>query len=603
MAETKISVRSDLLKIAEDLKTISQTAADTARSLEEATKGVGKEVDNQVAVVSSGMDKLRKFGKSVASQLGSDFKALFSVNALAGGMKLSEQFGTSIKQAVNLNDTIRNLAPIFGMNEAASDKFKRTLVKNLSAIGVGSDAAANALQGLAETNVRGETNLSEYAKTASQLAGISRQKGQEGNIAKGMANVVVAQGGNPNDPKAMQKVAEDIVRIRNATGKSATEALDTLNKLFSSANTDFKKKLLQGGGVSLAAAGLIGGQGSTAFLERYMGMSKQGRAGIEAQGLGRLIGANGNLDSKAFQRTTDEAKRRGGGNAEFGLQTMGMSEEEAKGFLRLADAMKTNGDAVERARTSQVNLNDEYRKTISLGDAFKANLNKVKGGFTALMDTLGAPNLLNKLTNGLQDASQSGAGSAAVVGGSAILAAMLTGGGLKGIGKGLLQSKAIEGVTGEKSQNVFVTNWPSSFGIGGSGGMAAGAGSALAGGGALATAAAASTALIAAGAAVSIYKGFTQTGDERKEELKGMGAVQDDRGNYISNMMSREDAAALKNNPPKEQTQEEIAASIDRLVEVMSSKGGHGPKDVNVTVKTKDKSLMAFPSGSRGTSQ
>ena len=315
MAETKISVRSDLLKIAEDLKIIAQTANETGQSLGEATKQVGKSVNDQVSVVSGGMNKLRSFGKDLVRQLGSDFKSLFSVNALVGGMKLSEQFGGAVKQAINLNDTIRNLSPIFNMNEAAAERFKRTLVRGLGEIGLGSDAAANALQGLAETPVRGEQALQAYAKTAGELASISKQKGQEAGIAKGLAGVVVAQGGNPNDPRAMQKVAEDIIRIRNATGKSATEALDTLNKLFSSANTDFKKRLLQGGGVSLAAAGLVGGQGSTAFLERYLGLSKQARAGFEAQGLGKLIGANGQLNAGAFQSTITEARRRGGGSS------------------------------------------------------------------------------------------------------------------------------------------------------------------------------------------------------------------------------------------------------------------------------------------------
>lgn len=596
MADTKISVRSDLLKIAEDLKVISNAAQETARSLDEATKQVADGVNDQVAVVSGGMENIAKMGKALAKDLGSDFKALFSVNALAGGLKLNEQFSGAIKQAVTLNDTIRNLAPVFGMNEAAAEKFKRTLVKGLSDIGVGSEAAANALVGLGETNVRGSANLTAYAKTASELAGISKQKGQEGSIAKGMAGVVVAEGGNPNDPKAMQKVAEDIVRIRNATGKSATEALDTLNKLFSSANTDFKKKLLQGGGVSLAAAGLIGGQGSTAFLERYMGLSKQGRAGYEAQGLGRLIGANGQLNSGAFQNTIGEAKRRGSGNAEFGLTTMGMSDDEAKGFLRLADAMKTNGDAIEKARSSVVDINQEYQRTMGLGDSFKANINKVKGGFTELMDKIGAPDLLNKGTDALQGASHTSGGAAAVVGGSALLAAVLTGKGLGGIG-GLLtgeaKKSALENATGEKVQRVEVINFPSSFGSSGGLDLAKKAATVAVGGATIGMGAILGLggAALVGGAALSSH-----TEDSLKEhpEFK-----RDERGNFISNMMSREDAAKLKG---PDQSADQIAKSIDKLVTEMSSGKSH-PKDVNVTVKTKDKTLMAFPTGSRGSSQ
>ncbi len=596
MAETKVSVRSDLLKIVEDLKVIAQTAEQTGASLTEATKEVGKGVNDQVAVVSGGMNKIRSFGKDLVRQLGSDFKNLFAVNAIASGLKLSEQFSGAVRQAVTLNDTIRNLAPIFGMNESAANKFKQTLVKNLSEIGLGSDAAANALQGLAETNVRGDKNLTAYARTASEIASISKQKGQEGTIAKGMANVVVAQGGNPNDPRAMQKVAEDIVRIRNATGKSATEALDTLNKLFSSANTDFKKRLLQGGGVSLAAAGLVGGQGSTAFLERYMGLSKQERSGYEAQGLGRLIGKDGQLDSKAFQSTVSEAKARGSGNAEFGLQTMGMTEEEAKGFLRLANALKENGSAIEKARTSVIDLNQEYMDTMTFGDSFRANINKVKGGLAEVGDKVGDffQGLATKAgfgeqfkavrkytgiegaTKGLGDASQSTIGSAAVVGGSALLAAVLTSKGLSGVGGALLggelKTRAVEGITGEKVQRVEVINWPAGMGLGG--------GAAAAGSGVLG---AVGKAGLVAGVGYAAY----QAGGAINNVLDQTTQGKTDEG-YEGSAIER------------------VIFKLDKLLGGDSAaqimKAQQMTRDVRVHVETKDSSLKAVQKGSRGSS-
>ena len=606
MAEAKISVRSDLLKIVEDLKVISQTAQETADSLAAASKELGKQVDDQVSIVSGGMRKVQQFGKDLVRQLGSDFKALFSVNALAGGMKLSEQFSGSVKQAVQLNDTIRNLAPIFGMTEARAEAFKRKLVQGLGEIGLGSDAAAAALAGLAETPVRGEKALEAYAKTASELASISKQKGQEAGIAKGLAGVVTAQGGNPNDPRAMQRVAEDIVRIRNATGKSATEALDTLSKLFSSANQDFKKKLLQGGGVSLAAAGLIGGQGSTAFLERYLGLSRQGRAGYEAQGLGHLIGDNGQLDRGAFQKTIAEAKGRGSGNAEFGLQTMGMTEDEAKGFLRLSQALEQNGDSVERARTSVVDLNKEYADTMSLGDAFRANLNHLKGTFSGFLEKVGAPDLLNKATDALQGASQSGAGSAAVVGGGALLAAMLTGKGLSGIGdllSGEAKKKAIEEITGDKVTRVEVINWPTGFGgpggglldkvTGGGGGANDWTSWGKSAGGVVAGDAAVGGAVAGEGAGAAAGGGLL-AGAAPVAAAAGVGLLASSAFQYIAGG-GLEDA---------------IHQLLDYLKGNPNSRPAGAPsifsepaKRVHVTVESKDSSLKAYPKGSRGMSQ
>lgn len=600
MADAKISVRSDLLKIVEDLKVISETAQATSDSLAAASKQLGSEVNDQVSIVSGGMEKIRKFGQGLVKQLGSDFKGLFSVNALVGGMKLSEQFAGSIKQAVTLNDTIRNLAPIFGMTEDRAERFKRNLVKGLGEIGVGSDAAANALQGLAETPVRGEKALEAYAKTASELASISKEKGQEAGIAKGLAGVVTAQGGDPNDPKAMQKVADDIVRIRNATGKSATEALATLSKLFSSANQDFKKRLLQGGGVSLAAAGLIGGQGSTAFLERFMGLSKQERAGYEAQGLGRLVGQNGQLDNKAFESTISEAKNRGSGNAEFGLKTMGMSDEEAKGFLRLAEALRTNGAAVEAARTSVVDINKEYQQTMSLGDSFRASLNHVKGAFTGLMDKLGAPDLINKGTNMLQDASHSAIGSAAVVGGTGLLAAMLTGKGLGGIGdllSGEAKKTAIEAATGEKVQRVEVINWPASMGGGLLDKVVEGAGGAnnfKNWGKVLTTGGIAGEAAVGAEGAGAVAGGGALTAAAPFAAAAGVGLLAGQAFKYINNQT---EGGGL------EATIQELMDWLKGNDKPRPSLFTEPPKTVRVTVDTKNKDLKTFPAGSRGVSQ
>lgn len=575
MAEAKVTVRSDLLKIAEDLQAIARAAAETGDTLSATTKEVGKQVSDQTAVVSGALNKMRTLAKSIAGQIKDDFKTLFSVNAMLGGLKLNEQFSGSIKQAVQLNDTMRSLAPIFGMTQDKAERFKRALVSNLSDIGVGAEAAANALQGLSQTGVRGEGNLTAYSRAAGELAGVSKQKGQEGAIAKGLAGVVVAQGGNMNDPKAMQRVADDVLRIRNATGKSATEALDMLNKLFSSANTDFKKRLREGGGVGLAAAGLLGGEGSTSFLQRFMGMTAQGRAGMEAQGIGKLVGPRGEMNAGAFQDTIKEAMRRGGGNTEFGLQTMGMTEDEAKGFVRLSEAMRQNGEAIEKARTSVVDLNSEYHSTMGLGDAFRSNIDKVKGTVTKGMEALGVPDVINRGTQALAKAGESTAGSAAVVGGGAVLAAVLTSKGLGGLGKGLLggelKSRAIEGITGEHVQKVEVINWPGGFGAGGIAGGAGGAGGMLGKAGLVGAAAVGSYAI---GGAINDVIDKTTQG-KTSEGFEGSAV-------------------------------ERLIFKLDKMMGGESAQNimkAQMAKDVRVTVESKDKSLKATHRGSRGTSQ
>ncbi len=123
MAEAKVSVRSDLMKIAEDLKAIAQAAENTGDSLSQATKQVASNVNDQVSVVSGGMNKIRQFGKSLVNQLSNDFKGIFSINAIPSALNLNNQLSQSISQAFDLNDTIRRLSPIFGMSEKAALSF------------------------------------------------------------------------------------------------------------------------------------------------------------------------------------------------------------------------------------------------------------------------------------------------------------------------------------------------------------------------------------------------------------------------------------------------------------------------------------------------
>jgi hypothetical protein len=73
------------------------------------------------------------------------------------------------------------------------------MLKGLGEIGLGGEEAARALEGLGETQVRGESNLVEYSKTAGMLASIGGEKGKEGEISRGLAGVTQARGGDVND--------------------------------------------------------------------------------------------------------------------------------------------------------------------------------------------------------------------------------------------------------------------------------------------------------------------------------------------------------------------------------------------------------------------
>lgn len=461
----ELNVRSQLSKVSEELAKLQVQASKVGEELAKVGDTTGETLEDQAKKTGRFFENLRGLGGRVAKQLRDDFKSLLALNAVSQSLKLSQQFSGTVTEAVALSDTIRKLGSTLGITQSRFTTFQTKLVSGLGQIGLSSEAASNALAGLAETPVRGEENLQKYVETAGQLASISRQQGSEGAIAKGLAGVVTAQGGNPNDQKQLDAVAKDALRIRQATGKSITDVLGSLEQLFSSANADFKSKLKNGGGTSLAAASLIGGKDSTAFVERYLRANRIGRKGLEAQGIGKLIGDDGQLNPKAFQDTVNEGKRRGLGDAQAGLKTFGMSEEEAQGFIRLTEAMRTNGASIEQARKSIVDINKTYQESKGFAESFRASLNRVKGFLSAPLSFA-----TQKGTDLLNSASQSDAGSAGVVAGGGALAALLAGGGLRGLGKasGIAKGAAIEATTGRQVQPVYVVN-AREFGGGGAG--------------------------------------------------------------------------------------------------------------------------------------
>lgn len=469
----EVEVKSQLSKIIEDLEKIQKSAQTLSGQMKTSGEDVGKSIDGQTKKVSSALTAMGAFGRRTADQLKKDFMSLGSIASLTSGIKLGEQFGGSVKEAVNLSDTVRRLGGVFGIAKKDFSSFQSLLQSGLGAIGASSDAAANALKGLAETPVRGQANLLAYARTAAELASISGEKGQEGAIAKGAAGIITSRGGNPNDMKQLDSVSNEILQIRQATGKSVTEITTALGGLYAGTNKSFQGSLKNGGSTTLAAASLLGGPQATSFIENFLGKNKFQRLGQEAQGFKNIMGGNGELNAKAIASILSEAKGRGLGDAQAGLSTMGLSDEEAKGFIRLADALKQNESAIQGAHKSVVDINQTYRDSMSLGDSFRASINKVKGAFAPVLSWA-----TQGITNVMQAASHSTGGAIAATGGAAVLAAVLTGGGLRGVGKGLMgnigdeaKAKAFEAATGEKVQRVEVINFPNGSGSDGMPGL------------------------------------------------------------------------------------------------------------------------------------
>lgn len=478
--QVELSVRSQLQKVIDELAKIQKKADETGTTIGKMGKAVGEGVDNQVKKTGEGVSKMASLTRRLLDTLKSDLKSLASINALQESLRMSNMFKDSIKETLSLGDAIRRLGPTLGIASKDFASFQNTFIKGMGDIGLSSEAATKALEGLAETPVRGEKNLLEYAKTAGMLASISNQKGSEGGIAGGISGLIQARGGNVNDMGQMKSVAEDLRRVQIATGMGAAQTIGKMQSMFTSMSADFRKSFSTRQLAELAAGAHAAGPNATAFVEAYLKMSKTQRSGLEARGVGGLVGKDG-LDTENIKKFYEEAKRLGSGDIRLGLKAMGVEgDEAAEGFVRLAEHLKEVAAAQNEVARASGDLNKQYHESMGLTESFKANINKVKSLFAPAISGVG-----QKATEFLQHTSESKLGAGAVVAGGGLLAATLAGGGLRGLGKGMFggavgmakdeaKYEAYSAVTGEKVNKVWVVNFPEDEG-GGHGGGAMGA--------------------------------------------------------------------------------------------------------------------------------
>lgn len=472
MSQVKVTVQSEMMKLVQDLEKLHKAGIAIQKDLKKTGEDVGKQTEDNTKKVQTSFEKLKSFGRRTADQLRSDFKSLFAINAVGDALKLSNQFRGSIKETVNLSDAIRKMGTTFGIASKDFASFQTKMVKGLGQVGLSSEVATRTLEGLSDTTVRGQDQLIGYSKMAGELASIGREQGKEGDIASGIARVIQARGGNANDLGQAGAVAEDLRRAQNATGKSPTEILRSMESIFQKMPDDLRKSIGTRGLTNLAAASSVSGPNSTKFLEDFLSKSSIMRKSFEAQGFKDVFTDQG-LDIEKFRKASGDILSRVGGDKRLAAKSLGLeSDEAADGFIRLVENLDKVKDAQDRIKASTGSLEEQYRKSLGMGEAFKASINRLKS-------TVAAPlsEITQKGTDLLSSASESTGGALAVAGGGAIAAALLAGGGLRGIGGvlgGAAKSQAYEAATGENVQPVEVINWPAALqvpgGMGGGGG-------------------------------------------------------------------------------------------------------------------------------------
>ncbi len=452
--EVKLKGQADLEDIYKSLKKLTDGMEESMRTTETLGRKTQDGLERTAKKTENTIKQSGSLLRRMAGQLTSDFKALFAMNAIQGALKLSSQFSGAIKESIMLSDTIRRLGGSFGVASSDFGKFQAKLAKGLGDIGASSEAAAEAIQGLAGFGVKGMDSAGALATGAVTLAGMSGEKGNERGIARQLASALQASGQDVNNAKAQQDLIGEVTAATQATGKQASEILGAMEQISSSMDQQLRKTVGPQAMAQMAVMATTVGPAATKALQEYLSKGQIQRMPLEAQGF-KVFGDQGQVDMKELQRFIQTTQSRGMSPRES-LQTAGFSEEAAEGLVRLgekADLVSENMKKLDGATRDNV---DAFRKSMGLMDSFKGSINTIKGRFEELTS-----GLTKNITDLLSAQVGHTAGAGAVVAGGATLAAILAGGGLRGVAgmvTGRLSSKAQEAVTGEKVQDVYVTN-------------------------------------------------------------------------------------------------------------------------------------------------
>lgn len=474
--DVTVSVKSELNKFFSELEKLNNHAKAVSKSMEEMGKNTSEALEKETKKGKKGLSELEKFGQGVANHLKDDFRALFSLNALQGALKFSSQLGASVLETISLSDAIKKVGRQFGLTRKEFGDFQSELTNGLGDIGLSSEAAAKALLGVSEAGVGVQRPaIPTYVKQAGMLASVTGQQGQENQVSKAIARAIQQKGGDINSPEEIKKMAEEARKVFNETGMNATEFLNKASDIFEHMPEDLQKSVGLKGIARLQAAQTVVGPQSMKMFSEFLSKSSIPRQRLEAQGFKGLFSEKG-LDVEKFKKASQSILGRIGTDPRMAAQTLGLSEESAEAFVRLAKNADKLSVAQEKMEQDTEGLQEQFESSRTLMESFSATLNKVKSIFTGPLTaaTNGLSNLFSKASKSVMD-------SAAIVMTGGVLSAILAGLGLKGIGAGLFGGGAAAA----------------------GGEAAAGAGAGLLGGG---LAAAATTTAVVGGTGLAAYE-------------------------------------------------------------------------------------------------
>lgn len=449
--------RAELDQILKSLKKFRDQGEQSQKTIQQLGKKTNETLENSTKKAETKIKQTGALLRRMASSLYSDFKALMSLNSLQGAMKLSSMFSGAVGDAIDLSDTIRRLGTSFGIAQKDFGSFHALMTKGLGEIGASSEEAAKALEGLSGLGLKDQNAILSMTKGAVELASMSGERGNTKQVAGQLGSVLRAQGKDVNDVGSQKALMGEVTAAVKTTGKGASEILGAMDEIFSKMPQDLRKKVGPKFMAQMAAVATTAGPGATQAISKLFSMDKIQRMGLEAQGF-HPFDKKGNLDMNSLMKFVKEVGSRGGMGARAGLKTAGLSDEEAEGLVRLAEQTDRVTQTLGTLEGATRDTEQAYKDSRGFVESFKGAISNVTG---TLQSIPGVGTAMQKVTDMMSGAASSKAGSFGVVAGGATIAALMAGGGLKGITGligGEMKKKAFEEATGEKVQDVFVVN-------------------------------------------------------------------------------------------------------------------------------------------------
>lgn len=488
--KVELKVASDFRKIIADLEGLQKRAAGVADQIKRVGDDLDKNLQRNSKKTEQHFERMRDLGRRVADQLRGYFadiasQMVKSLEFVKRDLGLKQQFIDATKGAIDLHDAIRKIGGSLGIANDRLGEFQKSINAAFSGAGFGTNEAVRALQGLAGTRVEGEQNVQDYALTATKLAQAGGESGQEGEIAKMLAEVLRTRGIDQNNTDEMRRLANSV------RGRNPLEKLQGQQAMYSAMEPSLRGQYGPETMRGLAAVRKEVGPEMDAFITKMMQGWLQ-KLPQSAQGLGKIVGPNG-IDFDELKKNAPLLKRLGNDTVASGA-TLGLSADEARGLYALwKHADRAN--AAQRNAGAGGSIDEQVASTRGIGENMAAVKNQVTG---AIGGVLAKPiGVANDIIGG---ASKTTAGSAALMAGTfaaatgaSMLLSKFGGGKIGGVAQTGARMAALEQITGQKTQPVYVVNFSELQGVFGGAGVGGpgvvGGGGAMGAAGALAGAA------------------------------------------------------------------------------------------------------------------